>query len=366
VTEETLDRFRGCLVGGAVGDALGAPVEFLSRAEIRARFGEPGIASYEAAYGRRGAITDDTQMTLFTAEGLLRAWVWGASKGITTYSGVTAGAYLRWLRTQGMQGRIRGDELSADGWLYQQDALHSRRAPGNTCLSALQRMTTLGERARNDSKGCGGVMRVAPVGLFARSLGDALSQAETFELGVELVALTHGHPTGSLAAGALALLVRELVGGAKLEDALASTRRCLLAHPDHGETLRAIEQAESLAASSMSQDNAIDRLGAGWIAEEALALSIYCTLVAGSFREGVMLAVNHGGDSDSTGAIAGNLLGCMHGMGGIPQEWLEELELRDVIEELATDLHAFPEWPIGADSGDAPKPAAIIEKYPPV
>jgi len=95
VSEMTLQRFRGCLLGGAVGDALGAPVEFMSRAEIRARFGESGIGSCEAAYGRRRAITDDTRMTLFTAEGLPRAWVRGASKGITTCSGVTAGAYLR-------------------------------------------------------------------------------------------------------------------------------------------------------------------------------------------------------------------------------------------------------------------------------
>jgi ADP-ribosylglycohydrolase len=68
-----LARIRGCLLGGAVGDALGAPVEFLSLQEIRDKFGPAGIHDYARAYGRRGAIADDTQMTLFTAEGLLRA-----------------------------------------------------------------------------------------------------------------------------------------------------------------------------------------------------------------------------------------------------------------------------------------------------
>ncbi|MFP4649261.1 MAG: ADP-ribosylglycohydrolase family protein [Halorhodospira sp.] len=66
------ERFLGCLLAGAVGDALGAPVEFLSRDEIRRRFGSEGVTRYAPAYGGLGRITDDTQMTLFTAEGLLR------------------------------------------------------------------------------------------------------------------------------------------------------------------------------------------------------------------------------------------------------------------------------------------------------
>ena len=66
-------RCRGCLLGGAVGDALGAPVEFMRHSQIVARFGPGGVRDFAPAYGRTGAITDDTQMSLFTAEGLLRA-----------------------------------------------------------------------------------------------------------------------------------------------------------------------------------------------------------------------------------------------------------------------------------------------------
>ncbi|MGB8841599.1 MAG: ADP-ribosylglycohydrolase family protein [Aliidongia sp.] len=66
------NRFRGCLLGGAVGDALGAPVEFMTSAGIAGHFGQQGIRDFVPAYGRRGAITDDTQMTLFTAEGRTR------------------------------------------------------------------------------------------------------------------------------------------------------------------------------------------------------------------------------------------------------------------------------------------------------
>lgn len=137
-------------------------------AEIRRRFGPDGITGYSPAYGGLGKITDDTQMTLFTAEGLLRAWVRGCFRGITTFPGVTANAYLRWLRTQGEQPicDVQFDAEKA-GWLFQHRQLHSQRAPGNTCLAALKSMESLGQPARNDSKGCGRVMRVAPVGLFA-------------------------------------------------------------------------------------------------------------------------------------------------------------------------------------------------------
>ncbi|MFP4649262.1 MAG: ADP-ribosylglycohydrolase family protein, partial [Halorhodospira sp.] len=132
---------------------------------------------------------------------------------------MTANAYRRWLQTQ----RERPEEPmepGLDGWLFQHPGLHRRRAPGNTCLSALRAMGDSAGPADNDSKGCGGVMRMAPVGLFVwrrhePHLGRG-SVEEAFRLGTELAALTHGHPTGSLAGGALAVLVLALADGASL------------------------------------------------------------------------------------------------------------------------------------------------------
>jgi ADP-ribosylglycohydrolase len=103
----TRDRYRGCLLGGAVGDALGAGVEFMSLDEIRGRCGPAGVTGYVPCYGRSGAITDDTQMTLFTAEGLLRARQHGED-----LPGALWQAYQRWLATQGRRG-----SAGADGWL---------------------------------------------------------------------------------------------------------------------------------------------------------------------------------------------------------------------------------------------------------
>src|SRR4051794_25508275 len=201
-------RILGCLLGGAIGDALGAPIEFDSLAEIRSRFGPDGLSDYAPAYGGLGKITDDTQMTLFTAEGLIRANARSADRGIVNVAWIVWRAYCRWLVTQGGPDIHDPDLGSAvSGWLISNEVLHSRRAPGNTCLSALtSERWGAPDRPINDSKGCGGVMRVAPVGLVA-------SPDLAFSLGADVAAITHGHPSGYLAAGAFALVIAEVMNG---------------------------------------------------------------------------------------------------------------------------------------------------------
>ncbi len=373
-------RFVGCLVGGAAGDALGAPVEFLRYSEIVARFGSTGITGYVLAYGRMGAITDDTQMTLFTAEGLIRDGMRRALGNRGTVEGVLAAAYDRWFSTQtgrpprfGRDGGVlewppAGDGRSPDGWLMRHDDLHHRRGPGATCLAALEAMTVLGEPATNDSKGCGGVMRIAPVGLVHGWVGH--EPRETMALGKALAALTHGHPTGAIAAGALAVLIAEIVRGRDVKEALAVVHACLAREPHGADTEDALQRAEKWAQQRPDDPAAaIPHIGEGWIAEEALAVGVYCALTARDFSDGVIRAVNHGGDSDSTGSITGNILGALWGVETIPASLLEPLELRDVITELAEDLVAFTKWYDG-DPGDAghhpdhaPR-ARMEQKYP--
>lgn len=115
----------------------------------------------------------------------------------------------------------------------------------------------------------------------------------------------------------------------------------LRGQPDHGEVARAVDAARTLAAAGRPTPERLETLGGGWIAEEALAIAICAALVAGDFADGVLLAVNHSGDSDSTGAIAGNLLGARLGIGAILSRWLEELELREAITRIAGDLDAI-------------------------
>lgn len=352
--------FTGCLLGGAVGDALGAPVEFMSREQILQNFGLDGIRGFAPAYGGYGRITDDTQMSLFTAEGLLRAAVRGADRGICHRQSMVASAYERWLYTQGLGTAVNsGDDRIQSGWLIGHQQLHQRRTPGSTCINALQAMRHPGEVADNDSKGCGGVMRAAPAGMYCV---DDDSGVTAFQTGIDIAAITHGHPTGYLAAGALAQIVAHLLQGHSLAAALFHTREVLIQHKHHQETLQALRHAEQLAHSESDPVSAIAQLGKGWVAEEALAIAVYCALTADSFEDGVCLAVNHDGDSDSTGAIAGNLLGAIHGRRCIPGHWLEALELRDVIEEVAMDLLMCRLWEAG-ELNDR-NSNRLREKYP--
>lgn len=346
---EVQERYRGCLLGGAVGDALGAPVEFMRREEILRRFGASGITDFVPAYGKLGAITDDTQMTLFTAEGVLRGFVRHSLRGLCHAPSVIHNAYLRWLHTQG-EPEPKDTAPPLSGWLIQHKDLFARRAPGRTCLEALRSARDIGRPATNDSKGCGGVMRVAPIGMLFHALNAGRtadkpgSREQAFALGCDAAALTHGHPTGYLTAGVMAALVYELLDGAELLSAIETVLPLLTARERHEETLEAIEQGCALHASGTTPAEAIRELGEGWIAEEALAIGIYCALAAPDFETGVVMAVNHDGDSDSTGLIAGHLLGAAQGVAAIPNRWVESLELRTVIEEMADDLATAGAW----------------------
>jgi ADP-ribosyl-[dinitrogen reductase] hydrolase len=321
-----LDRSLGCLLAGAVGDALGAPVEFMDRHAIVQKFGTDGIRDYAPAYGGIGKITDDTQMTLFTAEGCLRALAGSQMTTAPEFTESMRQAYIRWLLTQGVKGKRPVDRT---GWLINNQILFSRRAPGNTCLSALQRIG--GEK--NNSKGCGGIMRVAPCGIL-----HAGSPKKAFDLGVQAAKLTHGHPTGYLAAGVLAAIIAEVMVAKSLAEGAKVAREIVMQFPGHEETVQAIDRACDSAHSDQSPEAIIPMLGEGWVAEEALAISLYCALSTEDLEEGIIRAVNITGDSDSTGAITGNLLGAMYGRSAIPQRWLNELELREVIETMANDL----------------------------
>jgi ADP-ribosylglycohydrolase len=294
-------------------------------------------------------------MALFTAEGLIRAAVREGGKGWCDLPTVVHRAYVRWLRTQGydppkLESEIVIDEWLTDGWLIGLRALWSPRAPGNTCLSALRNTKKMGEPAMNNSKGCGGVMRVAPVGLVVDGEG-------VFELGSQTAALTHGHPSGYLSAGFMALLIEEIVSGTSLADSIQIAKLKLITQPDHEEVFVAVENAEMLAQSAASHAKPVT-LGQGWVAEEALAIAVYCALAAPNFEEAVVLAVNHSGDSDSTGAIAGNICGALYGAAAIPARWLDQLELRHEISAIADDLAALHENTLDLNSEQ------IFERYP--
>jgi len=313
------DSLRACLLGGALGDALGADIEFLSLHEICRR--RPHGFMEQLVHGDlRAAITDDTQMTLFTLEGVIRALVRSASKGICHGPSVIHHALLRWLVTQG--GRPL-DHMDTTTGLVSDRRLHVRRSPGLTCLGALQAARHFGATARNNSKGCGALMRVAPLAFC--DFNDIRT------LAIDCSALTHGHPTGQDAAAAWALILADLVRGDTIEEA---ARRQINAFGD--ETRDALQRA--LAACRDGAPETIESLGAGWVAEEALAIALYACLCARDLMHGLTIAVTHSGDSDSTGAIAGNALGLMFREETLTHPWVDQLECTDLIARLSDDF----------------------------
>lgn len=321
-----VDRAVGCLLGGALGDALGTPVEFRQRADIRAEYGEAGITDPPP----QALLGDATQMALFTGEGYLHAWSTGHNGGRWRPVEATAAAYRRWLVTQQEDKPLHG----ATGLLAEPE-LYASRAPGLTSLRALQE-EQLGtpERPRNSSQGCGGLDRSAPVGF-------APSGEMTYALGCQFGALTHGGTGGWTSAGAMALIVHLVaVRGRPLPAAVDQAAGRVLR--EDVRTATALAEAATLARLGASVGH-VERLGQGWIGPEALSIAVYCALALSKpeqFADAVRLAANHSGHSDSTAALTGALLGARHGTAVLPRAWLGCLELADVIERIGHDLGA--------------------------
>ena len=338
-----LNRIKGCLVGGAVGDALGYAVEFSTLSEIIRKFGESGIKRYELD-GGLARISDDTQMALFTANALLFGETRGQMRGIGAGpAGYFTEAYLDWYETQTEKYPLRDYHPS---WLVNFREFFSRRAPGGTCMSALQaggRGTV--ERPVNNSKGCGGVMRVAPIGVYFA--GKAHWEQEKVDMaGAKAAAVTHGHELGYIPSAALVHIVCQLASAEKPDvfaAVLSSMEAMPKLFPEAGFMryyLDLMDKAIDLSQKDVDDRNAIRQLGEGWVAEETLAIAVYCAIKhADSFEDAIVASVNHDGDSDSTGAVTGNILGTALGYTSIPDHYLEKLELRDIIEEISEDLY---------------------------
>lgn len=320
-------RVAGVLAAGAVGDALGYVVEFDDVPAIRARLGAEGLTDADALLavtgGRDLPVSDDTQLTLFVLDGLLEWIEWQNAGQAADPAACVWLACLRWHRTQ--TGALpEGAPPAPDRWIDAHPELRVRRAPGNACLSGLDTaaMGLPGDPRNPGSKGCGAVMRSAPYGMVP-----GLEDRHVVSLARQGAVLTHGHPTAWTAAAAYALTVSALFRGRELAEAVAHARSWLdTVGADGAETAAALDAAVAAAADAPHDAGAPgtlpSALGAGWVAEEALAIAVYAALVgrartadpAAALALALRIGVNHGGDSDSTASLAGQLLGARHGV----------------------------------------------------
>lgn len=355
------DKISGSMLGGAVGDALGYPVEFLDEQDIFSTFGKLGITSFKLNSHGIAEISDDTQMSLFTANALLCAATRFRLSGFAgPLEDYVKSAYIEWLDTQ-VTPPAACPDVWHSCWIRNIPELNHRRAPGHTCIEALSALREY-RQVENMSKGCGGLMRVAPVGLFAASCSlrgiTYDSSTQPGAIGARTARITHKHPLGFLPAALLthiifeAALLPPALAVSRLDSIIAAALASLpslknefgtsyaIVFPDEiGVLTSLINEAVALARTDTPDVEAIHSLGEGWVAEQTLAIAVYCCLRhPDDFGKAVVASVNHSGDSDSTGAVTGNIMGAVLGKNAIPPHFLPNLELLPVIEELAADL----------------------------
>lgn len=303
-----VDRLAGCLLGGALGDALGYPIEFEKISQISQDH------DFDKIIGRL-IVSDDTQMTLFTANALLLE----GDLRINTWN-----CYQDWLETQFKQGK---SELSHQpiSWLMEYPEMYASREPGRTCLMTLMRGIP-GDKAEpiNQSKGCGALMRVAPLAF--------IDQKDLYSVVIENSALTHGHQMSHISSVALVGLLRYISEGKDLNTSVSLMRKDIKQVFADSLEIKIfddlLEKAVLASEKDLDDVETISKLGEGWIAEETLAIALYCSLKYSSdFKKALRVAVFHDGDSDSTGLVTGQILGTLLGAKELPREEIKRLDL---------------------------------------
>ncbi|ASW53928.1 ADP-ribosylglycohydrolase family protein [Plantactinospora sp. KBS50] len=326
-------RASGSLFGLAYGDALGKPTEFLPVAEIVARYGPAGPRELA---GDPALVTDDTQMALAVAWSLREA----PAAAPAALEAALRRRFVAWAQSP-----------------------ENDRAPGMTCLRACaaladgrpwQAATVAG------SKGCGANMRVTPVGLVAGFDLDTLAGVAQLQAG-----LTHGHPTALAASELTAYAVRLVRDGAAPADlpallrARAAAQRRVYRYDWLGDLwqrpgltdpadfiergwvdcLAALDRLDAALAGPDDGGDPCEATGEGWIAEEALATALLCVLRQPADPVAVLArAATTAGDSDSIAALAGAVLGALHGMPAWPAEWAGRIEYADQLDALGSEL----------------------------
>lgn len=302
----TSQQIEAILLGLALGDALGYPVEFIKLPAIRQKYGSNGIQEppFPALY------SDDTQMTLALAEGLLDA-------------GINAP----------LDGLMQGIGKRFINWL---DSPENNRAPGTTCIKGVERFQSgisWHESGILESKGCGSAMRVAPLGFIYQH-----DEVRLKEIAMASSEITHRHPTAIAATVAAAYLIKLVLDGIPTTDYM----RCLY------DFTTGLSDEMDLAILRVghvlgwtNEDLALDHIGQGWTGEEAVALALYCVLrYPDDYVSCVRRAANTNGDSDSIACIAGGIMGARLGLDAIPVEWRSRCENATRISGLAQRLAA--------------------------
>ncbi len=334
--------YRGCLLGMAVGDAMGYTVDNRSWQEIQRDYGPNGLLGYDLVNGYAD-VTSYTQLAAFTCNGLLfgltRGQMLGKMAPFIKYIGLSS---REWAASQRPWGRPSRTYC----WLLRRAELCRRRCMDTRMLDTLSR-ENLGalETPRNSFASPGGLTSAIGVGLFFHE--DRMDQEEIDRLGAEAVALTHGSPTAFLSGAVLSHIISKLLCNpqAPLKPLILEAVEAMKDQFGHQysqayEVATLVRHAITYAESpNLRPVDVMERLGCG-NAAQVLAGAVYACLASrGDFDSAMILAVNHSGRSAAVGALVGAILGIRLGEEALPEFYIECLEPAEVLRELADDLY---------------------------
>ena len=333
--------YRGCLLGLAVGDAMGYSVDTKTWPQIQADYGPNGLLGYDLVNGYAD-VTSHTQLAVFTCNGLLlgltRGQVYGKMAPYVRYAGL---AQQEWAI-----GQRRYDQPQRNHcWVFRVPELRRRRCTDTRMVETLNR-GKLGslEEPVNKYDTPASIAAAAAVGLFADP--NRLEPEEIDRLGAECVALTHGSPLAFLAGGAAAHLISRCLQEPDapltelVEEALASLDTCFgREYAQTGDVIALVRQAMAMTREdTLLPVDAMERLKCDTGAE-VLAGAVYAALICQrDFDNAMIAAVNHSGRSAAVGCLTGAILGARMGEEALPEFYLECLEIAPVLREMADDL----------------------------
>ena len=333
--------YRGCLLGMAVGDAMGYTVDSRSWKEIQEDYGPNGLLGYDLVNGYAD-VTSYTQLAAFTCNGLLLGLTRGQMTGkMAPFIQYIALSTREWAASQRSWGRPEKTHC----WLLTQRDLCRRPCMDTRMLDTLNR-ERLGtpEEPVNGFGNPGSLTSAIGVGLFFER--DRISTQELIRLGAEAVALTHGSSVAFLSGAVLAHIITAVLRNPKapLKSVILKSLEVVREQFGHQyshtyDLCGAIRQAVLLAEGSHSDPVAVMEKIQCKSAGQVLAGAVYaCLASGGDFDRAMILAVNHSGRSAAVGAITGAILGARMGEKALPDFYIECLEPADTLRELADDL----------------------------
>jgi len=297
-------RYEGCLLGLAVGDAVGTTVEFKSPGSFPPMTDMVGGGPFHL---NRGEWTDDTSMALCIAESLVICREFNARDQMERY--------VRWWKD---------GYLSSNGRCFD---------IGNTVSKSLRNFIRTGNPFSGStdaqSAGNGSLMRLAPVPLYF-----AFDPARAIAMSAESSRTTHGARTCLDACRYFGGLIVGAVLGVGKEELLSDRYAPIDAI---WETTPLCPEIDAIACGSFKEKNPPEIVGSGYIVE-SLEAALWAFYRSSDFKEGCLLAVNLGNDADTTGAIYGQIAGAYYGVSDIPELWREHLAHHELISRLALGL----------------------------